>query len=152
MEWNLKKFNELSVNELYKILKARMDVFVVEQTCPFPELDNYDQQSLHLSLKNDQELLAYVRILPPNSKYKETSIGRVLVTKEHRGNGYAEMIMRKAINHVFNEWEEDVILIQAQNYLNAFYSSLGFEQITDIYIEDDIPHVDMTLIPANFQQ
>lgn len=148
MNWSKKEFNDLSVNELYAILKARVDVFVVEQACPFPEIDNYDQQSLHVSLKNKDEILAYVRLLPKNSKYKEASIGRVLVVKEHRGKGYAEAIMKEAINHIFNEWNNEEIFIQAQHYLVKFYASLGFKQITDIYLEDDIPHVDMILTSA----
>ena len=148
MNWSKKEFNDLSVNELYAILKARVDVFIVEQACPFPEIDNYDQQSLHICLKNKDEILAYVRLLPKNSKYKEASIGRVLVVKEHRGKGYAETIMKEAINHIFNEWKDEAILIQAQHYLVKFYSSLGFKQITEIYLEDDIPHVDMILTNA----
>lgn len=145
MNWSFKKFNELSVNELYNILKARVNVFVVEQACAYPEIDDYDQQSLHLSLKVDERLAAYVRILPAHSKYKEVSIGRVLVVEEYRGHGYAEKIMKKAINHIVTFWEEDTIKIQAQHYLSEFYSALGFKQITDIYLEDDIPHIDMIL-------
>lgn len=145
MNWSFKKFNELSVNELYNILKARVNVFVVEQACAYPEIDDYDQQSLHLFLKDNERLVAYVRILPTHSKYKEVSIGRVLVVEEYRGHGYAEKIMKKAINHIVTFWEEDTIKIQAQHYLSEFYSALGFEQITDIYLEDDIPHIDMIL-------
>src|SRR5699024_6560905 len=142
MKWYAKKFNDSSVNELYNILKARVDVFVVEQACAYPEIDNYDQKSLHLSLEVDERLAAYVRILPAHSKYKEVSIGRVLVVKEYRGQGYAEEIMKKAIDYVMTVWEENTIKIQAQHYLSEFYSNLGFEQITDIYLEDDIPHID----------
>lgn len=145
MHWSLKNFNDLSVNELYNILKARVDVFVVEQACAYPEIDNYDQQSLHLFLQEKNKLIAYVRILPKKVKYEEVSIGRVLVVKEYRGHGYAEKIMNKAINHIVTIWEEKTIKIQAQQYLKEFYSSLGFEQITDIYLEDEIPHVDMIL-------
>ncbi len=145
MNWSLKSFNDLSVDELYNILKARVDVFVVEQACAYPEIDNYDQQSSHLFLQDDEKLVAYVRILPKKTKYDEVSIGRVLVVKEYRGNGFAEEIMKKAINYIFTDWGEKTIKIQAQQYLNDFYSSLGFEQITDIYLEDDIPHIDMIL-------
>lgn len=143
MEWSKKAFSDLSVDELYDILKARVDVFVVEQTCPYPEIDNYDQQSLHIYLKNEDDLLGYARILPKNSKFQEASIGRVLVVKKYRGKGFAELIMKEAINHIFNEWKEEVIFIQAQHYLSEFYSSLGFKQITDVYLEDNIPHIDM---------
>lgn len=145
MQWSIKQFNDLSLDELYRILKARVDVFVVEQACAYPEIDNYDQQSLHIFLEDKNELVAYVRILPKKSKYEEVSIGRVLVNKEYRGRGYAEEIMKKAIDYVFTEWKDDTIKIQAQHYLNKFYSSLGFEQMTDVYLEDDIPHIDMVL-------
>lgn len=145
MKWFIKEFNELSLNELYNILKARVDIFVVEQACAYPEIDNYDQQSLHLFLKDGEKIVAYVRILPANSKYPEVSIGRVIVTKNYRGQGYAADIMKKAIDYIYTEWQEEVIKIQAQHYLNTFYSSLGFEQITDIYLEDNIPHIDMLL-------
>lgn len=145
MKWSLKSFNDLSVEELYRILKARVDVFVVEQACAYPEIDNYDQQSMHLFLQNKEEIIAYVRVLPKNIKYEEASIGRVLVVKEHRGHGYAEKIMERAINYIMTDCGEDTIKIQAQYYLNDFYSSLGFDQITDVYLEDDIPHIDMLL-------
>lgn len=143
MKWYKKNFSDLSTEELYSLLKARVDVFIVEQACPYPELDNYDQQSLHYFLKDDGNLIAYVRILPKGLKYEVVSIGRVLVVKEHRGKGHAEEIMRKAIDYIVTEWEETTIKIQAQHYLKGFYKSLGFEQVTDVYLEDDIPHIDM---------
>src|SRR5699024_9715079 len=95
---------------------------------------------------NQDKLAAYVRLVPRQTKFKEVSIGRVLVVKEFRGKGYAKAIMEKAINHLINEWGENVIKIQAQHYLYNFYSSLGFEQITDIYLDDVLPHLDMILL------
>ena len=143
MKWSLKTFQSLTNNELYTILKARIDVFVVEQECAYEEIDNYDQESMHYFLTIDNQVAAYVRILPSNTKYKEVSIGRVLVTKNHRQNGYAKLIMRKAIQFITEEWQENDIKIQAQAYLHKFYSELGFEQISEIYLDDDIPHIDM---------
>lgn len=143
MNWYKKEFTELSNEELYGLLKARVDVFVVEQACPYGEIDNFDQQAIHYYLKINDEFVAYVRILPKNTKYKEVSIGRVLVVKEYRGNGYAEKIMQRSIAYVVNEWKETTIKIQAQHYLKRFYSTLGFEQISAIYLEDEIPHIDM---------
>ncbi len=145
MIWTLKKFHELSVSELYNILKARVDIFVVEQTCAYPEIDDYDQQAMHLCLKNNENLIAYVRILPKHTKYTEVSIGRVLVVKDYRSKGYASKIMQKAIHYITNEWLEQTIKIQAQHHLKQFYSSLGFKQVSDVYLEDDIPHIDMIL-------
>ncbi|MGY0693647.1 GNAT family N-acetyltransferase [Virgibacillus sp. FSP13] len=141
--WYIKSFQEIPAEELYQLIKARIDVFVVEQTCPYEELDNNDQDAIHYFLKIDDEVAAYVRILPKGLKYPEASIGRVLVVKKFRGNGYAKQIMQKAIAFVRDEWKENKIKIQAQEYLQHFYASFGFEQISDVYLEDDIPHVDM---------
>lgn len=143
MNWQIKEFQTLSNNELYNILKARIDVFVVEQECAYEEIDNYDQSAMHLFLTIENQIAAYVRILPKETKYEEVSIGRVLVSKEYRGNGYAKMVMKKAIQFVNTEWKEGTIKIQAQNYLHKFYSELGFKQVSDIYLDDDIPHIDM---------
>lgn len=145
MEWHVKTFQELSNEELYQLLKARTDVFVVEQNCPYPELDNYDQVSIHYFSKVNNEIAAYVRILPKESKYLEVSIGRVMVAKKYRGYGYARELMQKAIDFVVDDWAETKIKIQAQVYLENFYFSLGFRKITATYLEDGIPHIDMIL-------
>ncbi|ASK61294.1 GNAT family N-acetyltransferase [Virgibacillus phasianinus] len=143
MEWHLKEFKDLSNNELYGIMKARVDVFVVEQECAYEEIDNYDQTAIHYFLTVENEIAAYVRILPSHTKYEEVSIGRVLVTKNFRGNGYAKMIMKKAIQYVTDVWKVHTIKLQAQQYLHRFYSELGFLQHSDVYLDDDIPHIDM---------
>lgn len=143
MKYFNKTFNDLTNEELYKILKARVDVFVVEQACPYPEIDNYDQDAIHYFLSDGEEIMGYVRILPSGSRYNEASIGRVLVTKGSRGNGYARDLMEKAIKYIRAEWKETEIKLQAQVYLEAFYTSLGFERISEEYLEDNIPHVDM---------
>lgn len=143
MRYIIKTFNDLTNEELYKIMKARVDVFVVEQTCPYPEIDNYDQEAIHYFLSDGEEIMGYVRILPSGSRYSEASIGRVLVTKASRGNGYARDIMEKAIQYIRDEWKETKIKLQAQVYLEKFYVSLGFERISEEYLEDNIAHVDM---------
>lgn len=143
MDWFNKPFEKLTNDELYALLKLRVDVFVVEQDCPYPELDNYDQQAIHYFLKINEEFAAYVRILPSNSKYEEVSIGRVLVLKKFRRQGYAQQIMQKAIDYVMNEWKETRIKVQGQEYLKDFYSGFGFEQVSESYLEDGIPHIDM---------
>ncbi|WP_217587336.1 GNAT family N-acetyltransferase [Lentibacillus saliphilus] len=143
MNWHLKSFEELTNDQLYKIMKARVDVFVVEQSCPYPELDDYDQIAMHYFLEIDQNIAAYVRLMPANSRYELASIGRVIVTKPYRHNGYARDIMEKAKAYIVQEWQETQIKIQAQQYLQNFYESLGFEQISDMYLEDNIPHIDM---------
>ncbi|GGB44168.1 acetyltransferase [Lentibacillus populi] len=143
MHWYKKAFQEIPAIELYQIIKARVDVFVVEQNCPYEELDNCDQKAIHYFLKINNEIAAYVRILPKGIKFPEVSIGRVLVTQKYRGKGYAKAVMQKAIDFISEEWQETTIKIQAQTYLHKFYASFGFKQVSEVYLEDDIPHIDM---------
>ncbi|MFD1361966.1 GNAT family N-acetyltransferase [Lentibacillus salinarum] len=143
MDWYIKTFKELTNDELYDLMKLRVDVFVVEQECPYPELDSHDQQAIHYFLKIAGEMAANVRILPAGSKFNEASIGRVAVAEKFRGNGYGKELMRKAIDYTTTVLAEQQIKIQAQKYLKQFYSDLGFIQISDPYLDDDIPHIDM---------
>ncbi|GAA0597551.1 GNAT family N-acetyltransferase [Virgibacillus siamensis] len=143
MEWTIKPFSTLTTDELYELLKERVDVFVVEQECPYPELDNYDQQAMHYFLKINEEVAAYVRILPAGSKFENVSIGRVLVPGKFRSNGYAKQLMLKAIDFSVEQWHATLIQIQGQEYLKKFYTELGFRQVSSSYIEDGIPHIDM---------
>ncbi|PAB57405.1 GNAT family N-acetyltransferase [Anaeromicrobium sediminis] len=137
MEYIIKKFNELSVDELYHILRERIDVFVVEQNCPYRECDNKDMDSFHVMIKDGDKIGAYLRIIP--SKDDEMIIGRVLVTKEYRNRGLASKIMKKAMEFIGNK----SIRISAQEYLIDFYKGLGFNPISQVYLEDGIPHIDM---------
>ncbi|MFD2760079.1 GNAT family N-acetyltransferase [Lentibacillus juripiscarius] len=143
MEWYIKTFGELSNEELYAILKLRVEVFVVEQDCPYPELDDYDQASVHYFLKVNNEIAANVRIVPAGTKYSEASIGRVVVNPTFRGCGYGQEIMRKAIDYTATVLAEPRIKIQGQEYLERFYTELGFKKISESYLEDGIPHIDM---------
>lgn len=143
MNWKIKSFNELNNTELYNILKARSEVFVVEQTCPFLDIDGKDFECYHIFLEDKNQILAYARIVPRGVAYKEPSIGRVIVNKNHRIHGYGRILMTKAIDYIINELKEAEIKIQAQSYLCKFYGSLGFKTISEEYLEDDIPHVDM---------
>lgn len=143
MEWKIKKFQELSLDELYAILAVRTDVFVVEQECPYPEVDGRDQASYHLCAWEDGVLLAYARILPPGLSFEEASIGRVLVRKEQRGRGLAQQLLKMALTFVTEDLGEQKIQISAQTYLTAFYESYGFQSVSETYLEDGIPHRDM---------
>lgn len=144
MQWVLKPYEQLSKDELYQIMQARIEVFVVEQTCPYPEIDGFDTEADHLWLEDDGDIRAYCRIFNGQKKYEEASIGRILVKKKYRGQGHAKELLTKALE-LLEEREEYAIKLQAQLYLNDFYSSFGFETITDPYLEDGIPHVDMLL-------
>ncbi|WP_250675768.1 GNAT family N-acetyltransferase [Paraclostridium ghonii] len=143
MEWKLKKYEELNIGELYEILSARVEVFVVEQKCPYQDLDFKDKSSYHLFAQENGKIVAYLRILEKGISFEEVSIGRVLITKEYRGKGLARDMMLKAIEFIENNLNESEIKISAQAYLIEFYKSLGFKEVSDVYLEDDIPHLDM---------
>ncbi len=143
MQWEIKAFDQLSLQELYTIFTLRTNVFVVEQACPYPELDGKDPNCLHLLGTINGELVAYLRILPAGLRYDEVSIGRVVVKPSHRGKGLGRLMMEQAIHCITNEWKESQIKIGAQAYLEKFYQSLGFEPVSEVYLEDDIPHLDM---------
>lgn len=143
MNWNTYQFNELSAAKLYEFLKLRVDVFVVEQDCPYPELDNLDQASVHLACSEGDRTLAYARLVPAEVKYGVPSIGRVLVHQEARSRGLAKQLMEHAMEYILTEWQADEIQLQGQVYLQKFYESFGFMPISEPYDEDGIPHIDM---------
>lgn len=146
MDWQIKRFDELTKIQLYTIIKERINIFVVEQNCPYPELDNLDQQCYHLFSETNGEIKAYCRILPKELKYDEVSIGRVIVKEPYRRKGLATELLSKAIEFINNELIETEIKIQAQDHLQGFYGSFGFQPISNVYLEDGIPHVDMKII------
>lgn len=145
MTWKTYGFDELSTVELYEILKLRVDVFVVEQNCPYPELDGLDQESVHLAFREGGEILAYARLVPGGLKYDVPSIGRVIVRPGARGRGLARQLMRRCLDFIFTEWQPEAVQLQGQEYLKEFYQTFGFEPISDVYDEDGIPHLDMRL-------
>ena len=130
MSWKLKKFDELTNHELYNLLKERTLVFVVEQNCPYLEVDGKDPFSYHLFKEDNGEIIAYLRILPAGVSYQESSIGRVFIKKEYRGQGIAQELVKKALDFLQNELKETTVKIQAQAYLRKFYSSFGFQAIS----------------------
>ncbi|MGL5175274.1 MAG: GNAT family N-acetyltransferase [Cetobacterium sp.] len=146
MKTVIKKFDELSSSELYEILKVRAEVFVVEQNCPYNDVDGKDYKSTHIMIKKNDAIAAYIRTIPAGISYETSSFGRVLVSKEFRGEGLAKLIVEAAIKQLFEIEKVDAITIGAQHYLEKFYSSFGFKTISEVYLEDDIPHVDMLLV------
>lgn len=143
MAWNSYQFNEFTAQELYNILKLRVEVFVVEQNCPYPELDGLDEVSTHIVYEEGGEVLAYARLVPAGEKYEVPSIGRVIVRKEARGRGLAKELLERCIRYIEEQWKEPEIQLQGQLYLKDFYGSFGFEAISGVYDEDGIPHIDM---------
>ncbi|SDK30197.1 GNAT family N-acetyltransferase [Sediminibacillus albus] len=146
MSWKLKTFKQLNPEELYAIIQTRIDVFVVEQNCPYRELDGHDKQAVHLLYAENGTIIAYARLLPRETVYPQASIGRVLVHGQHRKKGFAKALLGKSIEYIATEWKEKEIKIQAQAYLRNFYSSFGFKAISGIYLDDGIPHIDMQLV------
>ncbi|WP_044639832.1 GNAT family N-acetyltransferase [Risungbinella massiliensis] len=141
--WSYKTYDELTKEELHMILRERVQVFIVEQECPYQEIDEHDFNSYHLFFEEEGELRAYLRILPPNTRFPEASIGRVIVNKEYRGQGYAKQMMSMAIEFLEKELKVSEIKLMAQLYLQDFYASFGFDVVSDVYNEDNIPHIDM---------
>lgn len=139
----IKKFDDLNTKELYEIIRERINVFVVEQNCPYEECDKKDLKSFHLFLEEKDTIVAYLRIIPKGVSYNEVSIGRVLVSKEHRNKGLAKYLLNEAIKFIKKELKESEIRISAQEYIMKFYEDLGFVKVSQIYLEDNIPHVEM---------
>lgn len=142
-DWKIKTFSELTTTELYEIIKARINVFVVEQDCPYPDLDDYDQKAIHLWAENNDEVLAYCRIFDRGIKYAETSIGRVVTTENGRGTGLGKQLIKYALEIIENRLGTSEVRISAQDYLLKFYLDFGFEDTGKKYLEDNIPHTEM---------
>lgn len=140
---DVRKMEAFSAHELYALLKLRVDVFVVEQACPYPELDGNDADRLHLRLLDGQELLAAARLLIPAPEGTPARIGRVVVSPAHRGRRLGEALMREAIAVCEAQAPGRDIALSAQSHLTSFYASLGFAPVSEEYLEDNIPHVDM---------
>ncbi|OEF95707.1 GNAT family N-acetyltransferase [Desulfuribacillus alkaliarsenatis] len=143
MNWIIKAFNELEVEELYDIITQRNDVFIMEQNCIYQDCDGKDKKSYHLYLEHAGEIIAYIRIVNKGVSYEEVSLGRVLVNRKHRGQEYGKDLMTKAIEFVEQTMGECAIRISAQSYLIRFYESFGFKVVSDEYMEDGIPHTEM---------
>jgi ElaA protein len=143
LKWKLNYFKELSTEELYNILQLRNEVFVVEQNCVYQDADSKDSISFHLSGWDGGNLVAYCRILPPGVSYIEASIGRVVCSPQNRNKGYGKQLMNEAIIHTLAQFECNTIKISAQLYLQKFYEQMGFVKLSDSYLEDNIPHIEM---------
>jgi len=144
MKWILKKFEELTLEELYSILQLRNEVFVVEQNCVYQDVDNLDKQAWHLMGWQETQLMAYTRIIPPGIKYKEPAIGRVVISMAIRNKGVGKDLMNQSIDACEKLFGNTSVTLNAQLYLKRFYESLGFVPVSDVFPEDGIEHVKMT--------
>lgn len=139
-------FSELSTTTLYGILALRAEVFVVEQDCPYQDLDGKDLQSTHVWYEVEGHPVAYARLLPPGSAYAEAGIGRVVTAQRVRRTGLGKELMRVSIVRAQTQWPGEDLVIMAQSYLVKFYQEFGFELERDEFLEDGIPHRWMRLI------
>jgi len=141
----VKRFKELSVEEMYQILRIRSEVFVIEQRCIYEDIDGKDEKAMHVMGKNNNEIIAYTRILEGGEDYDFPSISRVVVKKKNRGEERGKEIMKETIKYIVEERKEKTIVLAAQKYLEKFYRELGFIAEGEEYLEDEIPHQKMSL-------
>lgn len=139
LTWSVKTYDELTKEELYKIIRLRIEVFSVEQNCPYQDLDNLDQNAIHLMVWDGGELAGYSRLAMPGFIYEEACIGRVITAQSHRGMGLGKQIMKRSIAILENK-NAMTIKIMAQSYLLDFYQNLGFEVTSEEFLEDNLPH------------
>lgn len=143
LQFKIMPFNELSAHELYEILRLRIEVFVVEQNCIYQDIDNKDQKALHVLGYYNNELVAYCRLFDAGYYFENASIGRVIVAQKFRNKKWGNNLMVEAIAGVENCFSKTEITISAQLYLQKFYESHGFVKTSEMYLEDDIPHIQM---------
>lgn len=143
IQFKIKRFNELSIVELYQILQLRSEVFVVEQNCVYQDIDGKDEKAIHVLGYYEGVLAAYSRLFKPNDYFEQSSIGRVIVKEIFRDKKFGHDLMRASIEVIQNLFQETNITISAQLYLQKFYESHGFVTVGESYLEDDIPHIEM---------
>ncbi|ESU22049.1 putative acyltransferase [Flavobacterium cauense R2A-7] len=142
-KFEIKPFKALSLSELYQILQLRSEVFVVEQKCVYQDIDGKDEKALHLLGVYDGVLVAYARLFQPGDYFEFASIGRVIVKQEYRDKKWGHDLIREAIKGISEQFGTSEITISAQLYLQRFYENHGFIQTSEMYLEDDIPHIEM---------
>jgi len=147
IDWQFSRFADLTPFDLYDVLAARQNVFILEQTCLYPDIDGYDLEAHHLlgwrDVDGKRQLAAYLRVLAPGAKYDEMSLGRVVTTPAARGSGAGRALLDQGIAHAEALHPGHRIRIGAQQYLERFYASFGFQTVSAPYDEDGIMHIDM---------
>ena len=143
-KWKIKKFDELTLKQLYEITRSRCEVFIQEQKiiCE-EELDGLDDKCIHVFLEENERVVAYCRIVPKGVNYENISIGRVLVLKEFRRKGIAQEMLKVTVEYIKSNFQENKIVLSSQLYAKALYESVGFIATSDVYEEAGIPHVKM---------
>ncbi len=147
IKFTWKTFKELSLDDLYAILNLRQKVFVLEQVCPYIDADYSDQDAFHLLAYEDNNLIAYLRAFKPGIKYEGSSLGRIVTEINSRGLGIGKKITIEGVNFLKKEYPNNEIVISAQHRLEEFYIDLGFTPRGSVYLEDDIDHIQMYILP-----
>lgn len=148
IEWQWAEFGQLTAGDLYQVMKLRQQVFVVEQHCIYEDLDDLDEGAWHLigwrvETGGSRTIDAYLRVLGPGVRYKEFSMGRIVVSQGARGTGLGKELVAKGISLISEKLSGNAIRISAQHHLEGFYSEYGFERISEPYDEDGILHIEM---------
>lgn len=143
IQWQIKRFEALSSLELYELLQLRSEVFVVEQNCVYQDIDGKDQKALHLLGFYNDKIVAYARLFKPNDYFENASIGRVVIHQDYRDKKWGHDLMKNAIAAIESQFDVKQITISAQLYLKKFYESHDFIPTSEMYLEDDIPHIEM---------
>ena len=143
LQWEIKAFKALSIEELYNVLLLRSEVFVVEQNCVYQDIDGKDHKALHLIGTYDDKIVAYARLFDAGYYFDEASIGRVVIDPEYRDKKWGHQLMQEAIAGIKHFYVKSAITISAQEYLQKFYEKNGFVKSSEMYLEDGIPHIQM---------
>ena len=145
LEWQWCRLGELSAEQVYAVLAARVAIFVVEQNCAYQELDGLDGEAEHLIVWSGKEVAGYLRVLGPGTRFEDPSIGRIITTQPFRGSGLGREVVAKGLERTRMRYPGRPVRISAQKYLEKFYRDFGFVTVSEPYLEDGIPHVEMVL-------
>ncbi len=150
MNFEIKAFDSLSLHEFHDLVALRIQVFVIEQNCPYQDLDGKDKKSFHfIGRDNDSVIKATARILPAGISYPEVAIGRVVIDPSERGTGAGHDLMRSCMEFIENQFGKVPVRLSAQSHLEKFYMHHQFVSAGKEYLEDGIPHVEMLYLPKN---
>ena len=143
LQFKIKRFNELTVPELYQLLQLRSEVFVMEQNCVYQDIDGKDENALHVLGEIEGKIVAYCRLFDAGNYFKNAAIGRVVIAEKFRAHKWGHLLMEEAILAIEKHFGKQSITISAQLYLQKFYEKLEFKQTSEMYLEDGIPHIEM---------
>ena len=144
VDWQIKHFSEISTAEFHDLIALRIKIFVVEQNCPYQDIDGKDKKAYHLIGRDGHgNIVATARILPKGISYQEVAIGRVAIDESARKKGNGHVLMEKCMKYIHDEFGAVNIRISAQSHLEYYYQKHGFQSTGKAYLEDDIPHVEM---------